>query len=214
MRFRRLAAAALSAIFVTGAATSCSVNDAPPNLVDSVVKVILPDSIGSGVYIDGYIITAAHVVEDAKFVSIKASDGKQSGAEVLWSNNKYDIALLRTDAKMASAALDCRMPVVGEEIVTVGNPSNVEFVSAFGHIAGAARKVGSVELLAVTDITTVMGQSGGPVFDKNGKVVGINSRAMVARLQDRYGQPVPTLARYGFIVPSSVVCMLMGRAEV
>lgn len=208
-RLRRIAYASLAialssvAYFVAPtvvAYTASSVTDA------AAVKVIMERGHGSGVHIgDGFVLTAAHVAGGAATLKLKSKDGQIRQADVLWTNKAYDIALLRTSpAGLPAASLDCQRAGVGTSIEAIGNPLSVEFVSAYGKIAGAPRESGPWKSVYVTDMTTVMGQSGGGVFS-GGRVVGITVGVMsVPGL-------LPSLIGYGFVVPSSDVCALLGR---
>lgn len=181
-----------------------------PKTETTVVKVVLENGHGSGVSLgNGYILTAAHVVNDAKTATLKTKDGKTRQAAVLWANTEYDIALLRSeDTKIDAATLDCRVAQAGDFITSYGNPLNVEFAAAFGRIAGEPRKFGPWQSVFVTDITTVMGQSGGPVFNEEGRLVGITVGAMTAAMRFSL-----SLVGYGFVVPSASVCELLARGE-
>lgn len=182
-----------------------------PATESSLVKVQLKQGHGSGVHIgNGFIVTAAHVVKGVTTVTLKTKDGKTRPADVLWANTDYDIALLRTDdTKLAAASLDCRIAPEGATIISYGNPLQVEFAAAYGHIAGSPRKFGPWHSVFVTDITTVMGQSGGPVFDEGGKLIGITVGVMGAPLGFSM-----SLVGYGFVVPSRSVCDLLARGTV
>lgn len=176
----------------------------------TVVKVILKNGHGSGVSIgNGYVLTAAHVVQDSKTATLKTKDGRNMEAAVLWSNKEYDIALLRFEgAQIDAASLDCRVAQLGDTIISYGNPLNVEFASAYGRIAGEPRAFGPWQSVFVTDITTVMGQSGGPVFDADGRLIGITVGVMGAPMGFSH-----SLVGYGFVVPSQAVCELLARGE-
>ena len=176
----------------------------------TVVKVVLKQGHGSGVSIGGgYVLTAAHVVKGVNTVTLKTKDGKTREADVLWANTDYDVALLRTsDTKLEAASLDCRIAPEGASIISYGNPLQVEFAAAYGRIAGSPRKFGPWHSVFVTDITTVMGQSGGPVFDEDGKLIGLTVGVMGAPLGFSM-----SLVGYGFVVPSRTVCDLLARAE-
>lgn len=175
------------------------------------VKINVGGGHGSGVSIgEGYIVTAAHVVGDAKVVSIKSTENKISSADVLWANHQYDVALLRTTARIPAALLSCANVKAGDDIESIGNPLGVEFVSSYGKVAGGIRSTPRVKSVFVTNSATVMGQSGGAIFH-DGKIVGITSMVMVAPLKSG-NSFVPSLVGFGFAVPSSIVCELMGRA--
>ncbi|MGM4911416.1 trypsin-like peptidase domain-containing protein [Rhizobium sp. 768_B6_N1_8] len=192
--------------------TNTIVQAPPTTSEDSVVMVNVEGGHGSGVHIgNGFVITAAHVASDNKEVELKTTDGKTVKAEVLWVNKAYDIALLRTAGKVGGqSSLDCRVPHLGDEIQAAGNPLNLEFVSSFGRIAGNARAADPWREVVITDITTVMGQSGGPLFGKDGRVVGIVVGVVPAPLKNGEGY-VPSLTGFGTAVPASAVCALLGR---
>ncbi|WP_025593730.1 S1C family serine protease [Agrobacterium tumefaciens] len=210
---RRLPTAFLVALFVVVAATSAAAYALlpPPNLPtteSATVKIQVNDSHGSGVHIgDGFIITAAHVVGDSKEVQIKAKGAEFRKADVLWVNKANDIALLRTSSdSLGIAHLSCRAVNAGDPIVAYGNPLQIEFVAAYGKIAGEPRKTGPWNAVYVTDITTVMGQSGGPVFTDNGDLIGITVGVMAAPIGFS-----GSLVGYGFVVPSTEICGLLAR---
>jgi S1-C subfamily serine protease len=175
------------------------------------VKVLVENGLGSGVSIgNGFIVTAAHVVGDATGVKIKERDGKETTADVLWASKTYDIALLRSDAYIPAATLSCRTAHVGDTITAVGNPLGLEFISTFGKIAGEPREMLPAWKSAfVTDITVIMGNSGGPVFDENGDLVGI----AVGVLGVPGANDSKSYIGLSMVVPSSVVCALLGRVK-
>jgi S1-C subfamily serine protease len=188
---------------------------------DSSIKITIGEGLGSGVHIGGgNILTAAHVVGDAKTVKIKTFAGVESDADVLWINKDFDIALIHTGGNVSgSSALDCREPAFGEQLQAIGNPLGIEFVASFGRVAGSGRKLGNWNRVIVTDMTTVMGQSGGGVFADDGRIVGINVGVTLAPLKsgkDAAGADVytPTMTGFGFVVPASVVCDLLARRTV
>lgn len=184
----------------------------------SVVRVVLPDGHGSGVNIgDGFIVTAAHVPGAATSVTIVTSAGKQVAADVLWVNKAYDIALLRTAEMIGKGSkLDCRSAKEGDVIQASGNPMGLEFVSSFGRVAGNARTFGNWKSVLITDIAIGPGSSGGPIFEPDGRVIGIVVAGALAPLEggkDAAGADIytPTMTGFGAVVPSAAVCMLLAR---
>lgn len=179
-------------------------------LLPADVKVVMDGGHGSAVHIgNGIFVTAGHVVNKiTKPFTIKLHDGSIRPAEVLWFNSKYDIGLISANGDgLQSSDLQCRELDVGEAIRIEGNPTIMEFVSATGKIAGLGRKIGFWERVQVVDITILPGQSGGPVYDKDGKLVGIT--VGVATFGMGWSAS-PT--GFGFIVPGSAVCKLLARA--
>ncbi|WP_247750166.1 serine protease [Rhizobium sp. 16-449-1b] len=178
-RYAGLAVLAFAVLIFGGVAIATPSTPAPIQAAlvadASVVYVDTGSGHGSGVHIgDGYILTAGHVADSAKSLQIKTAGGKLRPADVLWINKEYDVALLRTDPKgIGAATLSCRYARVGEDIRAIGNPLSLEFVSSYGRISGDVRKLGPWKSVLVTDLTTVMGQSGGPVFDDGGHWWGL-----------------------------------------
>ena len=173
-----------------------------------VVKVVMAKSHGSGVHIGGgYIVTAAHVVGDEIEVKLKGDDGRTAKAEVLWRNEARDVALLMTDGRQFdSDRLSCTMEPEGTLIYARGNPLSMEFVTMWGRIAGVAREVGPWKVAYVGDITILPGMSGGPAYNMQGEVIGINIGLASAR-----NGPVMSFTGMTFLVPSRTVCQMLGR---
>lgn len=193
-----------------GAAKSVAASTIVTPITDkAVVKVILPSGMGSGVHIGGgFIVTAEHVVKSSKVASLKTRGGRAASAEVLWASADYDIALLKTDAIIPSASLDCVAATVGDSIMAVGNPLGMEFISSYGRVAGDPREfLPNWKAAFVTDMTVIMGNSGGPVFSSDGKIVGIVVGAPMAPI-DGGGK---SYIGFSLAVPSSAVCKLLGR---
>lgn len=222
-----LAGSALSACAVDGAVTSGIQSNAKP--AGSAVRIELVNGIGSGVYIgNDVIITAAHVVDNAirpvvgaypdgskaygpPTVKIVSDAGDVQEGEVLWTNKDYDIAAVRpTNARRFTAAsLACRDVTIDEPIVAEGNPVGMEFLRFKGMVSGKASEyLPNWKSAYVIDVTISSGMSGGPSYDVNGDVVGIN--VGVADVHGEQGKAAS--GGMGFTVPSSVVCGLLGRA--
>lgn len=185
-----------------------------PVMADASLLIRRPNGLGSAFHIGGgRIVTAAHVVAGAKVVSIKSWDGRVSSATVVAVDEKTDVAILQTNMKLLAADMSCAAVPVGTSLTAIGNPLGQEFVTVWGKIAGAPRD-GLGRLLYVTDMTTVMGQSGGPVF-ADGRVVGITSAVMIAPLQafGKNGEYVPSLAGLGYVVPSTVACEMIAKLD-
>ena len=181
----------------------------PPRPDEAVVKIELATGHGSGVHIgNGFIISAAHVAGKAKTVKLRSEGGKAVEGTVLWVNTTYDIALIKTEKDaFGSAPLSCSPAHRGDYITAMGNPLGIEFVSSVGRIAGKAREVGPWKSVFVTDMTIVMGMSGGPVFNEDGEVIGITVGVMAASVAFS-----PSLVGFGYIVDSPSICGLLARA--
>lgn len=174
-----------------------------PNLPGSVVKVLLEQGHGSGVHIGkGYIVTAAHVVAGNKTVKIKTDKGGEDEADVLWFNRDYDIALIRTNAKLQTSRISCEPLPHGSITHAIGNPSNQEFISTWGRVSGHAIDT-PWKVAIVADITIVPGMSGGGLFDESDRLVGI----LVGTMARGMGGLIPV----GYVVPTSAFCGMLGR---
>lgn len=180
----------------------------PSKRPDSTLKITTDTGHGSGVSIGkGYIVSAAHVVKNAKTITIKTKAGAVHPVKVLWVNEAKDIALLHTGAKLPFSQLSCREVKTGEHITASGNPSDMEFLDMQGFVAGGMRTIGPWEDAIPADLTLIGGMSGGPVFDDIGEVVGIN----VGHMSIGLGGLGRSWVRAAVIVPSSSVCKLMAR---
>jgi len=174
----------------------------PVALAGASVLIEAGGGTGSGVHIgNGYILTANHVIDGATTIAVKTDDGRSLTPELMWSNKAYDIALLRLDPDgISSRDLRCTDPLRGDSVWSLGNPLGLRFVAFYGHVSGSARPIGEWALVLPLDLTIAPGNSGGPLIDTAGRVVGI----VVASMR---GVPI------GAAVPSSAVCRLMGRAS-
>lgn len=164
-------------------------------------------SAGSGFFIsdDGEIVTNYHVIEDADSIEIELVDGLQFDAEVIGRDEATDLALLKVvepDRDFAHLALgDSDSVRVGEWVMAVGNPLEMDHtvtvgvVSAKGRVLGLSREGTSFENYIQTDAAINLGNSGGPLVNTRGHVIAINT-AINARGQNLgFAVPVNTLRR-------------------
>jgi serine protease Do len=137
---------------------------------------------GSGFIVspDGIILTNAHVVKDANEVTVKLTDRREYRAKVLGADPKTDIAVLKIDAKnLPVVALgnvkDLR---VGEWVLAIGSPFGFENTVTAGVVSAKGRSLpdDSAVPFIQTDVPVNPGNSGGPLFNSRGEVVGINSQ--------------------------------------
>jgi serine protease Do len=138
-------------------------------------------ALGSGFILskEGYVITNNHVVDGADEVIVKNSEGEEFTAEVIGTDAKLDLALLKIEAKgLRSVKLgDSDKLRVGDWVVAIGNPFGLEqtvtagIVSAKGRVIGA----GPYDNFIQTDAAINPGNSGGPLFNAKGEVIGINT---------------------------------------
>lgn len=137
---------------------------------------------GSGFIVsaDGLILTNAHVVRDAKEVSVKLADRREYAAKVLGADPVTDIAVLRIAAKnLPTVRLgDPRQLEVGDPVLAIGAPYGLEQTATQGIVSAKGRSLpgDTVVPFIQTDAAVNPGNSGGPLFDGNGAVVGINAQ--------------------------------------
>jgi serine protease Do len=137
---------------------------------------------GSGFIVstDGLILTNAHVVSDAEEVVVKLTDRREFIAKVLGTDQRTDIAVLKIDARDLKAAplATPSSPQVGEWVLAIGSPFGFESTVTAGVISATKRSLpgdGSVPFIQ-TDAAVNPGNSGGPLINMRGEVIGINSQ--------------------------------------
>ncbi len=143
-------------------------------------------SSGSGFIIreDGYLVTNAHVVGDAERIQVRLSDGRRFDARLVGLDERVDLALLKIDATGVPVAQlgDSNRTRVGEFVLALGHPFGLEQTVSFGIVS---RKGAPIQVAAPgfefiqTDAAVNPGNSGGPLVNMAGEVVGVNSMAAV-----------------------------------
>ena len=137
---------------------------------------------GSGFIVssDGIILTNAHVVKDAREVTVKLTDRREFRAKVLGSDPKTDIAVLRIEAKNLPVVVLGKTSElrVGEWVLAIGSPFGFENTVTAGVVSAKGRSLpdDSAVPFIQTDVPINPGNSGGPLFNARGEVVGINSQ--------------------------------------
>lgn len=155
---------------------------------------LAPVSKGSGIVIseDGYIITNAHVIENAKGVKAIFTDESEYKAELVGKDSKTDLAVIKVEATgLTPAELgNSDQMELGEQVVTIGNPGNFSGTITVGYVSGLHRKVRTdsnkyLMNCIQTDAAVNPGNSGGALVNMYGQVVGIVSSKYV--MQDYEG---------------------------
>jgi serine protease Do len=136
---------------------------------------------GSGFIVsaDGYILTNAHVVQNADEVTVKMTDRREYTAKVVGVDEQTDVAVLKIEAKnLPTVRLgDPSKLRPGEWVVAIGSPFGLENSVTAGIVSATARAAGgNYTPFIQTDVAVNPGNSGGPLFNLNGEVVGINSQ--------------------------------------
>ncbi|MES2318272.1 MAG: DegQ family serine endoprotease [Pseudomonadota bacterium] len=144
--------------------------------------------VGSGFIIsnDGYVLTNAHVVDGADEVIVTLTDRREFKAKVLGSDKRTDVALLKVDAKDLPRLVvgDSGKIRVGEWVIAIGSPFNLENTVTAGIISAKSRDTGEYLPLIQSDVAVNPGNSGGPLINMRGEVIGINSQ--IATLSGGY----------------------------
>lgn len=137
---------------------------------------------GSGVIVssDGYIVTNNHVVEGVKHCKVTLSDGNELQGEVIGTDPKTDLALVRVKSTRPLPAAnlgDSERLEVGDWVMAIGNPFGLEATVTVGVLSGKGRVIGAgpYDNFLQTDASINPGNSGGPLFNTDGQVVGINT---------------------------------------
>ncbi|CAI28295.1 Probable serine protease do-like precursor [Ehrlichia ruminantium str. Gardel] len=169
------------------------------------IKKAVPEEIlssGSGFVIDksGIIVTNYHVVQNAKEIFVTFSDNKSVPAKLLGIDPQTDLAVLKVEVNQNLPYLsfgDSNSAKVGDWVVAIGNPFGLGGSASIGIISARARdlKIGATEFLQ-TDAAINSGNSGGPLFNIHGEVIGINTAMMSTQ---RGGGSIGV----GFAIPSN-----------
>jgi len=136
---------------------------------------------GSGFIIsaDGYVVTNNHVVKNASQVLVKFADGQEYQAKVVGTDPKTDLAVLKlnSDKTFAHVKLAGKDPRVGDWVVAVGNPFGLGGTVTTGIVSANGRNIGSgpYDNFLQIDASINKGNSGGPAFNLNGEVIGVNT---------------------------------------
>jgi S1-C subfamily serine protease len=185
--FKRLASARLStsaqprtaernktAITLTGSskAGTAKISDA----VGAVVLVLSGGGHGSGFLVstDGYLMTAEHVVGADKYVKIRWSDGLEGVGEVIRTDKRRDVALIKTDPRgRQPLALRRESPQPGDSVFAIGAPLDERNQSTVTRGVASANRILDGFSFIQSDVTISPGNSGGPLLDEQGRVLGI-----------------------------------------
>ncbi len=159
-------------------------------------------SLGSGFVIDpsGLIVTNNHVISDADEISVKFSDGKQLIARILGRDSKTDLAILKVDSDKPLPTVKfgpSETMRVGDWVMAIGNPFGLGGSVTLGIVSARNRDInsGPYDNFIQTDAAINRGNSGGPLFDMYGNVVGINTAII---------SPTGGSIGLGFAIPSEI----------
>jgi putative serine protease PepD len=152
---------------------------------------------------DGQIVTNAHVIDGATDITVKVGDGKEIAADVVGVDRSSDIALLDVDATdLPTLSLgDSSAAAVGDEVYAIGNPYGLDRTLTTGVVSALQRSIQAPDGYTIsnvlqTDAALNPGNSGGPLLDSYGRVIGVNSQIESATRSN---------TGVGFAVPSNTV---------
>ncbi|MGU3493781.1 DegQ family serine endoprotease [Xanthobacteraceae bacterium A53D] len=168
-------------------------------------------SLGSGFVIDptGFIVTNNHVIADADEIYANFNDGSKLKAEVVGRDTKTDLALLKVTPEKPLVAVkfgDSDRMRVGDWVMAIGNPFGLGGTLTVGVISARNRDInsGPYDNFLQTDAAINRGNSGGPLFDMNGEVVGVNT-AIISPSGGSIG--------IGFAVPASTASAVISQLQ-
>lgn len=152
----------------------------PHRRAPQVEERVVPRGVGSGFVIsaDGYILTNNHVIADAKDIFVTLVDGKEYKAKVIGADERTDIALIKVDAKNLSP-LKIGSPSdlkKGQWVMAIGSPFGLDSTVTVGVVSAINRDTGDYLPFIQTDVAVNPGNSGGPLLNLSGEVVGVNSQ--------------------------------------
>ena len=166
---------------------------------------------GSGVIIstDGYIVTNNHVVGQADAITVKLNDGREFKGRIIGTDETTDLALVKIDAKNLPAIKigNSDNLKLGQWVLAVGNPFNLQSTVTAGIVSAKARSLGAngIESFIQTDAAINAGNSGGALVNEQGELVGINSMI--------YSQ-TGSYAGYGFAIPTTIMNKVVADLKV
>jgi serine protease Do len=166
-------------------------------------------SLGSGFIIDpaGYIVTNNHVIEDSDQITVALQDGTQMPAKVVGRDTKTDLALLKVTPKKPLPATkfgDSDKARVGDWVIAIGDPFGIGSTVTAGIVSARNRNInaGPYDDFIQTDAPINKGNSGGPLFDMDGNVIGINSAIF---------SPSGGSVGIGFSIPANLAREVIGQ---
>jgi len=141
----------------------------------------VPRGLGSGFIVstDGLVLTNHHVVDGADEIYVTLTDKREFKAELIGSDRRTDVALVRIKADAALPTVDIGDPTklrVGDWVLAIGSPFGLDSTVTAGIVSAKGRDTGEYLPFIQTDVAVNPGNSGGPLIDMQGKVIGINSQ--------------------------------------
>lgn len=150
-----------------------AINFTPEKTYDSVVVVYTETGVGSGFSIkENLIITNAHVVENNKNVAINLYDGTTIKGNVIKTDVEKDLALIEVKKSIVPLSIASEDLSIGQEVYAIGAPKDMPYTMTKGIVSALDRKIGKNSYIQI-DASVNSGNSGGPLVDESGNVIGI-----------------------------------------
>lgn len=163
---------------------------------------------GSGVIVnpDGYILTNAHVIDKAKKVRIKMTDEKQLSAKVVAKDNENDLAIIRINIRNLPVAVigNAKNAKSGNSVVAIGSPKGLDHTVTSGIVSKSDRVINGRHYIQ-TDAALNEGNSGGPLLNENGEIIGINT--MIHKNANQLGFAIPINTAYELLNKNNVAVL-------
>lgn len=164
---------------------------------------------GSGFFIssDGYAVTNNHVVDKADTVQITTDDGKTHGAKVIGADPRTDLALIKVEGgPFPYVKLSDKAPRIGDWVLAVGNPFGLGGTVTAGIVSARGRDIGAsaYDDFIQIDAPVNKGNSGGPTFDTEGNVIGVNTAIF---------SPSGGSVGIAFAIPADTVTSVIGQLK-
>jgi serine protease Do len=142
----------------------------------------VPRGVGSGFILsaDGYVMTNAHVVENATTIYVTLTDKREFKGKLIGSDKRTDVALVKIEASglPRMAIGDSKAIRVGQWVLAIGSPFGLENTVTAGIVSAKGRDTGELLPFIQTDVAVNPGNSGGPLINQRGEVIGINSQIL------------------------------------
>jgi serine protease Do len=168
------------------------------------------NSLGSGFVIDasGIVVTNNHVIADANEITVNFNDGTKLKAELIGRDTKIDLAVLRVKPEKPLVAVkfgDSEKAKVGDWVIAIGNPFGFSSSVSAGIVSARNRQIGGqYDSYIQTDAAINKGNSGGPLFNMDGEVIGINTAII---------SPSGGSVGIGFSVPASLAAPVVKQLQ-
>jgi S1-C subfamily serine protease len=174
------------------------------------------EALGSGFVVDkaGHVVTNYHVVADAKSVQVSFSNNESLKATIVGSDPTTDLAVLRVDASARALTPvtlgDSDLVQVGDQVVAIGNPFGLSRTVTAGIVSALQRQITSpnqytIDHVIQTDAAINHGNSGGPLIDMHGDVIGVNAQIDTGNTGEQGNVGI------GFAIPSNTVRTVVGQ---